>query len=133
MAPAEADAVHEAVHDSRDVVVDAVPLAPAQIVLDGAIADLHAGADDLVGDLSNLIRELDEALQQMTTERPMSPQSSCCMSLGSGDLEISVFQHWDDCCDDEVVNSGMMAEDDIQIFCCGMFRSTTEACVCTTS
>jgi len=130
MAPADADAVHARQGAPANPAIDDVPVAPAQI--DGDIHDPHAGPVREVGDLSNLIRELDEALQQMTAERPMSPLSSCCTSLGSWDLQISVSQNRDDSCDHDEVDSGIMADDDVLIFCCGMFRSPTEACVCTT-
>lgn len=99
------------------------------------VAVPHVAPGQLVGDFTNLIQELDEALELMNEDGPMSPQLSCCTSLGSWNIEITVSQSSEGycTCDFKDVDSGQMSNDDVLILCCGMFRSPSEACICTTS
>lgn len=89
----------------------------------------------LVGNLTDLIRELDDALALLNSHSPMSPQSSCCTSLRSWDLEITVSQNRDDYCTTEFedVDSGDMSDGDTLIYCCGMYRTVTETYPCIAS
>jgi len=114
--------------------VEVIPVIPDEEVPVGR-AEANAPADipvrPLVG-LENLIRDLNEGMDELYREGRLAPDPSSCTSLGSTDEVVNyvlVGKTSEYCtCDhgDVEVSSGHTADDDILIWCCGHYRSINE-------
>lgn len=83
--------------------------------------------------VDNLLRKLDEAIDNMYQEGKMSPNPSSCTSLRliNERLLSSLVEIVEYCtCDwnDGEVTSRIDVDENIQIWCCGQFRSLRHVC-----
>ncbi len=86
--------------------------------------------------LDVLIRDLDTDNEDMSSQGESSPPHSSCTNVGDDqDMEVDyVTEEMTEYCTcnhvDVEVTSGVVSDADILIFCCGQYKSLTEACVC---